>query len=296
MVAPTWVAGQQQILGQLGAFMAAVRTVESGSPQGNYTVTNALGCRGAYQFCPGTSMYNSAQAQGWTRSAQDSIAASTMEAYFSKYGSWYQVAQAWNGGPGAVGGSQTAGYANRVTGLQQQYGNQFPVPSDAKIPGALGGSNIPTPPATASGSCHTFSPGLHLGPVGESFCMDKPIAILAIGAGGLLVLTGLVLLFVGGLKETGAGRSAARAASTVGGPVGYAAGRVSANSQAKAQARQKAQDDAEVAELLENSRQEQARNESFHRENTKPRVVKGAGRRARPSTRGKSGRAAARAS
>lgn len=123
------ILGKPDNLGQLPLFMQAIRTVESG---GNYSIVNSIGCKGAYQFCPGTSMYAQAAASGWTQSAQDQIAAQTMTAYFNgpAKGSWYNVAEAWNGGPGAIGNTAlVGGYASKVMSVFASLGGQSGGPS-----------------------------------------------------------------------------------------------------------------------------------------------------------------------
>jgi hypothetical protein len=95
----------------IDCFMAAIRKKESG---GNYGAINRdSGAGGAYQFMPATWRYalSLAGLAGWSTTAvynappwvQDAAARALMGRYFTTYRSWYSVAEAWYGGPGAVG-------------------------------------------------------------------------------------------------------------------------------------------------------------------------------------------------
>lgn len=95
-------------------FMAAIRAQESG---GNYSIVNAgSGAAGAYQFTFGTwqealslagyanTVYYREAANLAPPSVQDAAARAIMSQYYNQFGqSWYNVAEAWYGGPGAVG-------------------------------------------------------------------------------------------------------------------------------------------------------------------------------------------------
>lgn len=95
-------------------FMHAERLQESGD---NYTARNpSSGASGAYQFTWGTWLYalglaglrkppyNGESANHAPKSVQDAAAHALMSKYFYEFGhSWYNVAEAWYGGPGAVG-------------------------------------------------------------------------------------------------------------------------------------------------------------------------------------------------
>lgn len=95
-------------------FMAAIRAQESG---GNYSIVNAgSGAAGAYQFSFGTwqeamslagyanTVYYREAANFAPPSVQDAAARALMTQYYNQFGqSWYNVAEAWYGGPGAVG-------------------------------------------------------------------------------------------------------------------------------------------------------------------------------------------------
>jgi hypothetical protein len=98
----------------LDVFMHAERIQESGD---NYTIgPNSSGASGAYQFTQGTwlqaltmaglgnSVYARGQAYQAPVSVQDAAARALMGSYYNQFGqSWYNVAEAWYGGPGAVG-------------------------------------------------------------------------------------------------------------------------------------------------------------------------------------------------
>ena len=104
----------------LAQFMAAIRQQESG---GNYGAFNAgSGASGAYQFTFSTWQYalglagmaNSVyyrEAAGLAPpSVQDAAAAALMSLYYNQFGqSWFNVAEAWYGGPGAVGNPNIGG-------------------------------------------------------------------------------------------------------------------------------------------------------------------------------------------
>jgi len=139
------------------AFLGAERTQESGSFAGNYNVINSIGCRGAYQFCPGTDMYKKAEAAEWTPAAQDQIAAAQMGAYFDEFGSWQAVAEAWYGGPGNVGVTgdtednptilqYSIDVIDTANSLLASQGNYIPLPYP--LGGGPGGIEL-IPPATA---------------------------------------------------------------------------------------------------------------------------------------------------
>jgi hypothetical protein len=95
-------------------FMAAIRAQESG---GNYTIVNLdSGASGAYQFTFGTwqealslaglvnTVYYREAANLAPASVQDAAARALITLYYNQFGqSWFNVAEAWYGGPGAVG-------------------------------------------------------------------------------------------------------------------------------------------------------------------------------------------------
>lgn len=129
-------------MSDLQTFMAAIRQQESG---GNYGAYNAgSGAAGAYQFTYGTwqyamglaglggTFYANLPANDAPASVQDAAAAALMSLYYNDYGhSWYNVAEAWYGGPGAVGhpnwgggpGYPTVGqYADSVIAIYNRLG------------------------------------------------------------------------------------------------------------------------------------------------------------------------------
>lgn len=109
-------------MASLNQFLAAIRQVES---SGRYGVVNSIGATGAYQVMPANigpwtaKWYGERLSQEEFRrnkSAQDAVARGQLGEYVRKYG-YRGAAQAWYGGPGGVGKSYTAGYANKVMGL-----------------------------------------------------------------------------------------------------------------------------------------------------------------------------------
>lgn len=87
-------------------FMAAISGQESG---GNYNATNASsGASGKFQIMP-ANWSSWAQEAGLGANAprtpenQDKVARSKMQQYYNQFGNWRSVAEAWYGGPGAVG-------------------------------------------------------------------------------------------------------------------------------------------------------------------------------------------------
>src|SRR5487761_131959 len=147
----------------LAVFARAIRTQESG---GNYQAYNgSSGASGAYQFTHGT--WVSAMAASGVLNelgiyidayqapayAQDYVAEWLMNSYYYQFGnSWYNVAEAWYGGPGSVGhpnigggpGYPTVGqYASDVIALYNSYGGVGGV-------GGGGGGVIVAPPPTPS--------------------------------------------------------------------------------------------------------------------------------------------------
>lgn len=149
----------------LAVFARAIRTQESG---GNYTAYNgASGANGAYQFTNST-WIGAITSAGWLYALgiflsadkappqyQDLVAEYLMNTYYYQFGqSWYNVAEAWYGGPGAVGhpdigggpGYPTVGqYAADVIALYTSYGG---------VEGAgVGGTTVTVaPPPTPSGT------------------------------------------------------------------------------------------------------------------------------------------------
>jgi Transglycosylase-like domain len=128
--------------GGLPVFMHAERIQES---RDNYHAYNSgSGAAGAYQFLPGTWSYaislaglsnagwQYVRADGAPPSVQDAAAAALMGHYYNQFGhSWYNVAEAWYGGPGAVGHPDWGGgpgypnvgqYASSVVAIYNRLG------------------------------------------------------------------------------------------------------------------------------------------------------------------------------
>lgn len=148
----------------IGCFLAAERLQESG---GNYQAVNPSGHYGAYQFSIGTwqqamalaglalSPYANYRPDKAPPSIQDAAATALMSLYYYQFGqSWYNVAEAWYGGPGAVGHPDWGGgpgYPN-----VGQYASQV-MAKYAACGGPSGGG--PQPPNLGS----PFSPGFETG-------------------------------------------------------------------------------------------------------------------------------------
>ena len=134
--------------------MHAIRIQESGD---NYSIPpNSAGASGAYQFTPGTwvqalgmaglgnSVYAREQAYQAPPSVQDAAASALMASYYNQFGqSWFNVAEAWYGGPGAVGhpdigggpGFPTVGqYAADVIAIYNSLGGTVTTPPPSGIP------------------------------------------------------------------------------------------------------------------------------------------------------------------
>ena len=103
----------------LGAFLEAERIQESGN---DYSASNPSGASGAYQFLFSTwqlalrlakleaSVYFGLPANQAPAAIQDAAAGALMAQYYYEFGqSWYNVAEAWYGGPGAVGNPTLGG-------------------------------------------------------------------------------------------------------------------------------------------------------------------------------------------
>ena len=127
----------------LGRFMAAVRTAESGSPEGNYDLIGPLQSgyqgRGAYQISAQNWEVWSQDAglagADWRSSeAQDIVAATVMGRMFQRYGNWELVAAAWIGGPQSADHLASIGYVGNQT-IQNQAINDY-VKSVANAMGA----------------------------------------------------------------------------------------------------------------------------------------------------------------
>lgn len=122
--------------GGVTVFAAAIRQQESG---GDYGIIGQGGHYGAYQFDQGTwiTALNDAGLGGTVyanetpnlapASVQDAAAEALMSRYYTQFGnSWFNVAEAWYGGPGAVGNPNLGGgpgfptvgqYANEVMAI-----------------------------------------------------------------------------------------------------------------------------------------------------------------------------------
>lgn len=126
-------------MADIDCFAFAIRKKES---NGNYHAYNSSStASGAYQFLDSTfhgalriaglggSVYMNKSAWEAPPSIQDAAAYALMNNYYGRFGSWRSVAEAWYGGPGAVGhpewgggkGYPTVGqYAASVLGFMSQ--------------------------------------------------------------------------------------------------------------------------------------------------------------------------------
>lgn len=96
---------------ELPAFMASIRNIESGSPQGNYgemgIPTKYGRALGAYQIMsknwPSWAAEAGLPGANWRDPrAQDAVAEYWFRKYYARYGRWDLVAAAWLGGPGTA--------------------------------------------------------------------------------------------------------------------------------------------------------------------------------------------------
>lgn len=123
---------------KLAALMHAIGQQESG---GRYHITNPIGYKGKYQIAPGNiegkggwdveALGRNVTYQQYARSPriQERIARHKMKQYIRQYG-LRGAAQAWYGGPGAVGNNNisggsgypsTGGYADSIMGMVRRY-------------------------------------------------------------------------------------------------------------------------------------------------------------------------------
>lgn len=156
-------------------FMEAIRQQES---DGNYGAVNASsGAAGAYQFSFGTwqqaltlaglanTVYYREAANLAPASVQDAAARALMSQYYAQFGnSWFNVAEAWYGGPGAVGNPNIGGgpgyptvgqYANSVIAIYNGLGGTSSLPATTGIP-------LPPPPFTVQFGSDIGSHYLHI--------------------------------------------------------------------------------------------------------------------------------------
>lgn len=106
---------------ELASFMASVRQMESG---GNYRIigpTSKYGrVSGAYQFLKSTWGGYGGYSEAYLapKSVQDARAAELMSNYYRQFGTWWLVAVAWHGGPGAAAkAARDPSYASRIADI-----------------------------------------------------------------------------------------------------------------------------------------------------------------------------------
>jgi len=224
----------------LGIFLAALRWQESGSPAGNYREGNG---QGAYQIIQSNWPTWAAEYADYKTTdpnasdapvaVQNKVAEGKVSDYYYGAGeqNWRLVARIWNGGsPNAVpnpalgAGATTDTYAtevlDKVKSLEAK-GGTYPIDTSAGGTGA----NTPTLTPTggkAAGCQHSVSgPGL-FGLKTGTICLDKVVAAGAMATGGVLILSGVVVILVAGFRASGAGK-AAKLIPGVGGVVAKAA-------------------------------------------------------------------------
>lgn len=208
---------------QLSLFMQAIREQESG---GNYaSVNSSSGAAGAYQFMPSTwqnginalgiQAVQQAQQGGYYSSPvvsgpggtivapaafQDAVAANLMTAYYNNYHNWYSVAEAWYGGPGAVGNPGTSGgggypsvgqYAGEVMAKMQSLGGNLGTSATAAgqplytklfggmLPGLFGAGGSSS--STSGGGIFSSITGGFLKVLGPLFEMVLGIYLIVVG-------------------------------------------------------------------------------------------------------------------
>jgi hypothetical protein len=226
---------------QLLIYMAAFRDQESGSFWGNYNEPNH---QGAYQIVDSswrewaprygvdTSKYPTAGSA--PKSVQDTVAKGQLSADYYGAGekNWRLVARIWNGGtpnvvpnPALGPGGTNDTYATQVLAkaatvtpaAARDYMAGRPVSlKDATTPGnykALGKYSAAV--AAESAPC-VHKVNIDLKVTSANICLDKPLAVLALGAGGTLMLAGITIIMVAAFKETSAGRAVAGAAAAIG--------------------------------------------------------------------------------
>src|SRR5487761_437865 len=146
----------------MNIFMHAVRIQESGD---DYTAVNSSGHFGAYQFSMGT-WIDALRLAGLQylvfagiipslapSSVQDAAARALMSQYYGQFGnSFYNVAEAWNGGPGVVGHPNNGGGPGYPT--VGEYASQVIAKNNAL--GGTGGGGPSTPPTGGGDTAATL--------------------------------------------------------------------------------------------------------------------------------------------
>lgn len=203
---------------QLDAFLAGLRTVESGSAAGNYTERNG---QGAYQILQSNWPTWAKRYAGYITTdpnasdappaIQDEVARGAVTAdYYGRGGQdWTKVAEIWNGGepypvpnPALGPGATTADYAARVLAAMGAAGPQTPTdstPGTANAPGVtLTGNDWLT--ALDGALNPDLSSGFSLNPAADLGEVAKTVEMLGVrvtfAALGLVMFgSGLLLAF-----------------------------------------------------------------------------------------------------
>lgn len=215
---------------QMAAFAAAIRTLESGSPQGNYAYTEVspTGCRGAYQVCNPTFLNGDptatnpvekgglagcgvtlADPASWNTPAgiacQDSVAQAWFADWYQQGFSWEQIANIWNTG------SSTAGYGASAVNLYNQYlGNPTQTATYSDYPGegivkgaasAVGNAASDAASAAASGAAAILKAEAETALKGIGLIFPSNfLKRVAMGAGGIALIIGGVTIFLASTK------------------------------------------------------------------------------------------------
>lgn len=194
----------------LAAFMAAIRAQESG---GHYTDAGG----GGYQIldwsgwakAAGYGQYANQSASTVPPAIQDAVAKWQMLNYY--YGpakkNWYNVAKAWNGGPGCIGrpcanpvlGPGDTGVDNYAREVMSRMAGE--PGGGAQNPNAGAGSASSSSATTAAAyvpgqtDCYFRWSGFSVGPVGTgSICFDDLIFLGAVVLGSVTMLAGTALV------------------------------------------------------------------------------------------------------
>lgn len=166
---------------------------------------------GYYQFEPGT--WASASGQGGSAAdydfqTQTNAAVKNATAYYTKFGSWYDAAEAWLGGPGSVGTNNADGNGTTVTKYAatavanmgklssgQTIGNLNPTATSGSTATATATATADSSDSSGAGCAIKF-PGIPIPILGTegSFCIISNGEVRALLGGTLLAVGGLVAL------------------------------------------------------------------------------------------------------
>jgi cell wall-associated NlpC family hydrolase len=216
----------------LALYLAATRWQESGSVHGNYREPNG---QGAYQIIPSTwqaatRRFGIGEQYPTAGSApprvQDQIAAARATDIYNTSGehSWRLTARVWNGGsttpvsnpalgPGATSDTYATQVIAKMTLLREGGGNASAL-THAEAAGTAAGAG------GSDGCIHVVHLDLKI--TSTTLCFDRPLALVAMGGGGLLIAGSLAFILVATLEKNKTVRDATAVAATAL-PVGRAA-------------------------------------------------------------------------